>query len=79
MSTYKGKPIYLENVQEIVTVSPPEVDGERVAFVYLFYTGRSGYRSVFDFSPNHPDLEDEEFDPSMLQVLWSQQRRRPNA
>lgn len=50
----KGQPIFLHEVQEITGVSPPKVDGRRVAFVYLFQEGAQ-YSIVFDFSPNVPE------------------------
>lgn len=53
-SIKKGEPIYLHDVQEISAVSPPEVDGLRVAFIYLFWTGHA-YQILFDFTPNVPD------------------------
>ena len=50
----KGQPVFLYEVQEITAVSPPEVDGQRVAFVYLFWTGNA-YQIMFDFTPNVPE------------------------
>lgn len=50
----KGQAVFLQDIQEIVTVEPPEVNGERVAFVCLFWTGQA-YQIVFDFSPNIPE------------------------
>lgn len=53
-SIKKGEPIYLHEVQEIGAISPPEVDGLRVAFIYLFWTGHT-YQILFDFAPNVPE------------------------
>ena len=50
----KGENVYLHDVQSIETVQPPQVDGQRVAFVYLFWNGKN-YSIVFDFSPNVPE------------------------
>jgi len=50
----KNDPIFLHEIKEIVGVQPPEVDGKRVAFIYLFWTG-IGYQIIFDFTPNLPD------------------------
>lgn len=49
----KGQRVFLHDIQEIETVQPPEVDGERVAFVYIYRTVK-GYQIVFDFQPNIP-------------------------
>ncbi len=51
------KAVYLHEVVEIERILPPEVDGVRVAFFYIFWNGHS-YSAVFDFAPNDP-----EFDP----------------
>lgn len=60
-----GDPIYLHQIEHIADVNPPEADGNRVAFVYLHWTGYDVlYGMVFDFSPNHPD-----FDPSLSDFL----------
>lgn len=50
-SYQSGMPIYLHNLQVIESVEPPEVDGERVAFVFLYWTGLE-YRLLSDFTPN---------------------------
>lgn len=53
----KGQHVFLHEVQEIAAVSPPEIDGQRVAFIYLFWTGRNReYEIIFDFTPNLPDV-----------------------
>lgn len=49
-----GDDIYLTQMQQVLTVEPPEVGGQRVAFVYLFWTGLA-WRAVFDFTPNWPE------------------------
>ncbi|HEX8459715.1 MAG TPA: hypothetical protein VF656_20640 [Pyrinomonadaceae bacterium] len=56
-----GQPVYLHDIQKITAVQPPEVDGVRVAFVFLFWVGKS-YSIMFDFTPNWPDgsISDEE-------------------
>jgi len=50
----KGESIYLHEIQEIGVVSPPEIEGKRVAFIYFFWTGYS-YQILFDFTPNVPE------------------------
>lgn len=50
----KGQNIFLHEIQEITAVSPPEVDGKRVAFVYLSVSGNT-CQIVFDFAPNVPE------------------------
>lgn len=57
-----GDAIYVHQVRRISAVAPPEVDGKRVAFVYIFHSGRS-LNSIFDFSPNHPDLNASQVEP----------------
>ncbi|MHB8119064.1 MAG: hypothetical protein ACYDHX_10115 [Methanothrix sp.] len=46
-----GRPVFLHEIQEISSVSLPEVNGERVAFAYIFWNGHA-YGLVFDFKPN---------------------------
>lgn len=56
-----GDPIYLHQIEHIADVNPPEVDGTRVAFVYLHWTGYDAlYNIIFDFTPNHPDYDASE-------------------
>jgi len=50
----KGQTVYLHEIQKITAVKPPEVNGQKVAFVYLFFTGRE-YQIIFDFTPNVPE------------------------
>src|SRR5436190_4235443 len=52
-----GDDVFLHDVERVKTVQPPEVDGKRVAFVFLYYAGNS-YSLIFDFSPNSADGED---------------------
>lgn len=49
-----GQAIYLHEIETIAAVTLPEINGERIAFVYLFFNG-FGYQIIFDFSPNVPD------------------------
>lgn len=56
LAVKEGQEIYRHDLQEIETVHPPEVDGRRVAFIYV-YKAEKGYSIVFDFSPNHLELE----------------------
>lgn len=51
----KGQRVFLHEIREITAVNPPVVNGQRVAFVYFFRTGRnSEYEIIFDFTPNVP-------------------------
>lgn len=54
MTISKGQDIYLHEIKKIWAVSLPEIDSERVAFIYLFFNG-IGYQIAFDFTPNVPD------------------------
>lgn len=47
-----GQKVYLHEVQKIENVSRPEVDGQPVAFVYVFFVGKDSWRIIFDFTPN---------------------------
>ncbi len=59
-----GDPVYIENIQEITAVQPPELDGTRVAFIYLFWNGTS-YQIAFDFTPNvRSELPEVAYDDS---------------
>jgi len=49
----KGQRVHLHEIQRIAAVAPPEVNGQRVAFVYLFLSGHE-YHILFDFTPNVP-------------------------
>jgi hypothetical protein len=53
----KGDLVYMHHVQKVETVDPPKVDGDRVAFIYLWHRGGGNYRILFDFSPNSPDYQ----------------------
>jgi hypothetical protein len=48
------KEVYLHEIIEIESVEAPEVNGERVAFHYLFWNGLT-YQVICDFTPNWPD------------------------
>jgi hypothetical protein len=50
------RPVYNHEIVAIERVFPPEIDGQRVSFIYLFWTGFE-YCSVFDFSPNQLDFD----------------------
>jgi len=59
----KGQPVHLHEIQKIVAVNPPEVDGHRVAFIYFFWTGRDQeYKIIFDFTPKIPEKRVSEKD-----------------
>jgi len=49
-----GQDVYAHQIKKIAAVSLPEINGERVAFIYLFFDG-IGYRIVYDFTPHVPD------------------------
>jgi hypothetical protein len=69
VSMEEGQTILLHEIRGVKEVLPPEVDGQRVAFVYLFWNGQS-YSSVFDFTPNSPDeLETSEENFSLGRVI----------
>jgi len=68
------RPVYHHEVAAIENVYPPEVDGRRVAFICLFWTGYE-YAAVFDFSPNHPEFDPkQEFE--LGQVIADHLQRR---
>ncbi len=46
-----GDVVHWDQVRRITSVAAPEIDGVRVAFVYLFKVTK-GYQFIFDFSPN---------------------------
>jgi hypothetical protein len=54
-----GADLFLHELQEIEMVEPPEVDGQRVAFIFIFWNGFD-FQACFDFTPNHPDQEVEQ-------------------
>ena len=60
-----GDPIYVHQIEAIETVLRPEVDGDPVAFVLLWFVGNS-WKVIFDFTPNHDDIvipkNDEDWD-----------------
>jgi len=49
-----GQEVYLAQVEHIRTVEPPTFEGNRVAFIFLFWNG-SSYNILFDFTPNSID------------------------
>ncbi|MFH1690691.1 MAG: hypothetical protein ABIE42_10730 [Candidatus Eisenbacteria bacterium] len=54
-TTKVGEPISLGDIERIEDVSPPEIDGKRVAFIYVYWTGKGGeYKILFDSTPNMP-------------------------
>lgn len=57
-----GQTIYLHEVLNLGEILPPNVENNRVAFIYLFWAGYS-YQIAFDFTPNQPDFDpqDDEF------------------
>ncbi len=60
----KGDPIYNEEVNDIVDVVLPNIDGERIAFIYLQFNGNYSesalYDVMFDFTPNHTLTDSEQ-------------------
>jgi hypothetical protein len=55
----KGDMVHWDEIQRVTSVSPPVVDGTRVAFVYMFKVTK-GYSAIFDFSPNlTPEMLEE--------------------
>jgi hypothetical protein len=54
-SFQKGQKVYLHEVQKIENVNCPEVDGQPVAFVYVFFVGKDSWEIIFDFTPNASD------------------------
>lgn len=51
-----GAVVYLHEIQEIESVYPPEVDGQRVAFIFIYWNGLC-YQILCDFTPNWPDAQ----------------------
>lgn len=49
-----GEAVYLHEIHEIESVYPPEVDKQRVAFIFIYWNGLS-YQILCDFTPNWPD------------------------
>jgi hypothetical protein len=49
----KGELVYVHEIKEIGKVLPPEVEGKRVDFVYIYSTGH-GYQIIFDFTQSSP-------------------------
>jgi len=65
----KDQDIYLHEIKKIWAVTLPELNGERIAFIYIFYNG-FGYQIIFDFTPNMPNeiISKEEKDKSSLSI-----------
>jgi hypothetical protein len=61
----KGQAVFIHEIKEISAVKPPEVDGQRVAFIYLSWMGY-GYQIFFDFTPNLP----ESTAPKVVEMPW---------
>lgn len=58
----KGEAIYFHDVRSIETVYPPEVEGNRVGFLYLFHRGGGVYGTIFNFDRDaYPD-DDADWD-----------------
>jgi hypothetical protein len=57
-----GEPVSIYQILSIKNVIPPTIDGERLAFMYLYWDGFE-YRLFVDFLPNQPDYDpkDERF------------------
>ncbi len=52
----KGDLLYINEIISIDKVWAPEVNGKRVAFVYLYPTGEpKTFEVLFDFTPNYPE------------------------
>jgi hypothetical protein len=49
-----GDPVYPHHIYENFSVEPPQIEGKKVAFIFLFWNG-TGYKLCFDFSPNLPE------------------------
>lgn len=49
-------PVYIHELDRIESVEAPEVDGEKVAFIFFGWDGTQ-YQGCFDFSPNWPEEE----------------------
>ena len=47
----EGQAIYLHDLRKITGVAFPKHNGQKVAYIFMFYTG-AGYNLLFDFSPN---------------------------
>jgi hypothetical protein len=48
--------VYLHELERIESVEPPEVDGQRVTFIFFGWDGTQ-YQGYFDFEPNWPQEE----------------------
>jgi hypothetical protein len=63
-----GRVVYAHEVQKLAKVLPPEVDGKRVAFIYLFWSGY-WYNVLFDFSPNDPAFDPDQGEFELGKVI----------
>ena len=61
----KGQKVFIHEIAEVTAVMPPTVDGQRVAFVYVFAAGNA-WQIVFDFTPN----VDENLIPEKERKTW---------
>lgn len=46
--------VFIYELDRIESVEPPEVDGQRVAFIFFGWDGQQ-YKGFFDFTPNWPE------------------------
>lgn len=46
-----GQPIFLHEMRKVTGVGFPEVNGKKVAYIFMYFTGAK-YSLLFDFSPN---------------------------
>lgn len=64
-SVEKGEPLTLEDIEpDEVFLKPPVYEGKQAAF-FLCVSGFLNFYSLFDFSPNGPDFQDED-EPSKV-------------
>ncbi|HUT94827.1 MAG TPA: hypothetical protein VMY37_35545 [Thermoguttaceae bacterium] len=58
----KGDPVYLDQIEYVESVAPPECEGERVGFVYIHRIAGGGFRMIFEGSAALPraDAQGEE-------------------
>lgn len=55
----KDQAIYIHDIEKIASVKPPEVDGKRVAFIFVYMSG-GGFRILFDSTPNLPEYSTDQ-------------------
>jgi hypothetical protein len=70
-----GDPVFLSQIERVETVEPPTVDGKRVSFFYVYFSG-VGWQIVFDCTPNLPpdryelpDAEDWDLGKSIAELI----------